>query len=344
MRERTEEQQPGSLAWHYSVLLGHYFIIEALAALDEVGAWEKLRKGKALRIAELANELHCDERMLKELFDFLWITTALIDKNGDESYSLSPVGTAEWTDWMVTMTGAYRPVTSHMAGLLDGTVVYGRDVARNGAKLQRASFYLTGGAVPLVTAMLSERAINMVIDLGCGSADFLIRYCASNKRWKGMGIDIDHDAVTAARKNISLARMENQISVIQGDLRDARSIAAAIQDKSQVALIAIGVLHELLREGEGAVIELLTSLKKSFPGNTLIVGEYNAFTKNELRALRDEPKRLFYSFFQLLHPFSSQGDPQPRPAWEAMFAKSGLALESAKQLPGRRLILYTLAL
>src|SRR3989344_2236504 len=61
-------------------LLGYYFIVEIIAALDKLGIWEKLYR--PCHSSDLAREFSCHPTMLEALLDYLWINTPLIEKGG----------------------------------------------------------------------------------------------------------------------------------------------------------------------------------------------------------------------------------------------------------------------
>ena len=212
---------------------------------------------------------------------------------------------------------AYGPVTCRMADLLTGKAVYGRDVVRAGGPLSRYSGAVaTISYVGLVTEALADRRPRRVLDLGCGDGSLVLQLCAVRPELSGAGIDISPDAIENARVNSKREGLEDRVAF---EVADAFSPNAWPESASVAdVVIGVGVMHELFRDGEDAVIAVLDHLADALTsGKVLLLGE------PELRY----DNRANDSDFFLVHVLTNQGTPRDRTAWLEVFRKSRLRCE-----------------
>lgn len=301
--------------------LPYYAITEILLALDSLGVLEDL----AARGSASARELAGDPRLVGACLDYLALTTPLVTREAGR-YTARPELRARLLRMLLDTGAAYRPVFRDLRELLTGQKVYGEDLCRDGARLATASARLTRGAIPVIARRLAERGITTVADLGCGKGELLATLCAGGPR-RGFGIDVDPGAVATARQHLG-----GLADVRLGDLRDPRALDHV--PREGLALVSVTVIHEFLREGEEALVQLLRGL----PRVPLFVVEYDAVPFEELAATQDEETLLTASFYQLLHPLSDQGDPQPAARWREIFARSGYRVTSEDRVAPRLVV------
>ncbi|MFY9462061.1 MAG: class I SAM-dependent methyltransferase [Candidatus Sungiibacteriota bacterium] len=323
-------------------MLWYYFLMEILFALDAVGALEVLKRTEKMSVRNLAQNLKCNEKMLEAMLTYLWLNTPFLKKTGDE-YGLSKMAFVKPFQISINFGAAYRPVFANLAALLKGELVYGKDINRDGSKLQLASLKFTESAIPAIMRGLSSKNINTLVDLGCGSAELLIRSCEAHEKMMGIGVDIDPQTVAVARENVLKRGLRDRITIVECDLRDIEKIRNACPAEGKIAFSAVGILHEILRDGDAAVVKLINEFKRAFPDSTFFVAEFNALSPDELRAMPDETFRQMASCYQLIHPLSLQGDPRPVSGWKKIFTDVGAKLESFDSLEDN-FVLYTLAL
>jgi hypothetical protein len=68
-----------------------------------------------------------------------------------------------------------------------------------------------------VEAIVNERPFRVAADLGCGAAGRLIDLVGERDAVRGVGIEIDEDAVRLARANVAAAGLADRISIVHAD-------------------------------------------------------------------------------------------------------------------------------
>lgn len=118
----------------------------------------------------------------------------------------------------------------------------------------------------LIEKILIEPGVNPaeadVIDLGCGTAILAIAALKLGAR-RALGVDIDHEAVQAARENVEMNNVADRVELARGSLDDIRRGRFSIQRANLVlANILAPVLVRLLDAG-------LADLR--IPGGSLVL-------------------------------------------------------------------------
>jgi cyclopropane fatty-acyl-phospholipid synthase-like methyltransferase len=230
---------------------------------------------------------------------------------------------------------AYGPVMSRMAGLLDGTLGYGRDVLRDGRALGRHCTTLNRTFfTPIISRILTEAGATTVLDLGCGAGTLLIDLSRADPRLRGVGLDSAPDAVAYALRQVEAAGLRDRISIVQADAFEPRTWPEPCLEADGVT--AIGVMHELFRRGDQAVIDLFDSYARLFGPRlkTLVMGEPELYYDT-----RENDSEMF-----LAHIFTEQGIPRRRDLWLDLFAASSLRCRRVFDRPsaGPRLVFFDL--
>ncbi len=276
----------------------------------------------------LASELKLDERMLRIVLDYLaTVLPEVISSPRSGAFVLGPIyGNPGFKNFLY-FTDAYHSVVSQSEALLRGTQVPGA-VARDDVCLQHASAVYNSQTWDRILEILPELRIKIVLDVGSGDAGFLARALTASPDMIGYGIDIQKEVVDRAKTRYRDAQFASRIFLRQADARDVSEVARIMPEGISgvsVAITGITVWHEFLRNGEGSLLALFEEYKNAFPGSYFIVAEYNAFSYSELALLPPALKEAA-ALYQLVHPLSGQGMPQPPRVWEALLQKSGIKL------------------
>jgi SAM-dependent methyltransferase len=310
-------------------------LCQAVHAVHETGLLDALRPG--LRHADVAGLTGFNEDILRGLLRYLVVRGVLDDT--PDGYLLTRRGELLTADATLARlgiyVGAYGPVTSRMSELLSGQAAYGRDVLRDGGALGAhcdTLFNLFHSAT--VATALAGRGVSRVLDVGCGGGQLLIDACLRDENLTGIGIDISADAIAVAT---SLAREKGVADRTQFFVADAFDPGSWPQECHSVdALCIVSALHEHLRDGEQAVVDILTQYVKTLPGlKVLLVGEPEMLME----------ERENHDDFFLIHVLTGQGLPRDRHAWLPVFAKANLECRHIYTRPGAgpRLCFYDLA-
>lgn len=114
-------------------------------------------------------------------------------------------------------------------------------------------------------AGLQERlaAGGSVLEVGCGTANFLVQVAKGFPAARAVGVDIDPDGLAVGRERLRDAGLTNRI-----DLREG-TVGATVSAKSVDAAVMIEVLHEISPQLRAAVVaECAAALK---PGGWLVI-------------------------------------------------------------------------
>jgi SAM-dependent methyltransferase len=300
-------------------------------AIVETGVAAELRcRGLAGATAEeLAAATAVDAELLDPVLTYLSLADRVLRKEGDRYWLTERGGwlfTPEVRAGLLASIDAYGCVLTELVPALRGEKRYGRDFRRRGDAVAAASLLTTRPNYPFIIESLRRYGIRSVADLGCGAAGLLVEFCRLAPELAGVGIDIDPGSLSEARRALDEARLSDRIALLQGDIGQPGSFAAGAELVKVEAFNCCGVLHEFFRDGDEAVIEILRSYKRSFPGRYFFLGEFRART-DEQYAQVPVVKRVRNLWYQhLMHPLSHQGLPRTRAQWMAIFVRADVEL------------------
>jgi SAM-dependent methyltransferase len=156
------------------------------------------------------------------------------------------------------------------------------------------------------------------VDLGCGSGEFLLWLAARAPDARLVGVDHDLRAVQ------SRDGLRGRAQLVEADVRDAATIAAAVQGAHRVLVSGMFVFHEI---ADTDVVDLWQYIFRSFPDPTILVTELvprPAWT-------RHFDRHLPIAEVELVHALTGQ-EVRPIQEWEALAGKAdGTVLESLRQ-------------
>ncbi|MFL1375951.1 MULTISPECIES: SAM-dependent methyltransferase [unclassified Nocardiopsis] len=295
-------------------LISSMHLCMSIHAFAESGCLDRLRAREWASPAEILGG--GDTGTGRGFLDYLRVCGVLDRRRG--RYRLSPKGTLLTGEIALARLGfyleAYAPVTARMTDLITNKAEYGRDVVRAGGALSRHSGTVaTVSYVGLVAEALAGRRPRRILDIGCGDGSLVLQLCARLPELYGTGIDISRAAIDNARADSEREGFADRTSFEVADAfaPDTWSEKAAAAD----VLVGVGVLHELFRDGEDAVIAVLDRLADVVTdGKVFLLGE------PELRYDNRENDSDFF----LVHVLTGQGVPRDRTAWLDVFRRSRL--------------------
>lgn len=303
--------------------------LKVLGTLEEIGALELLAQNpQGLSAKEIAGRLGLIPALLEPVCDFVSVNLPTILRKEGNCYFFDKK-TYNQDFWgRLNFILAYEPVFSNLSQLLRGKVKYNKDIRRRGIYLQRSSAIYNAKAWQQIIEVLKKNNPHTIIDLGCGSAEFLIRICLTLPDTFGIGVEIDKKLAVLARGNIKEQKLSERILIIQGDAAKPEELMKHLafkSDSTRIALVGITIWHEFLINSEKFLIELFRRYRDCFPGSIFIIAEYNGFSFEELINL-PQPAREKASFYQLVHPLTNQGLPQSPEKWRMILRKAGFNL------------------
>ncbi len=330
------------VSWAQSIRNGYAraFII---FALHETGVFEALRRQGPMTSAELAKTCGVDAWLLDGVLHFLLHADELLSKR-EERFALTERAQWLFADPVMAMSfgavGAYSCLLSELVPSLRKEKRYGVDYVRRGDLVAKGSYYTGKGNYPWIVAELKRLGVRTVADLGCGSGDVLIAFCQLDPSLKGVGVDISREALEEAQRRVDAAGLSKRIQLVEGDFTRPETFAQHVQGVD--AFHGMMAFHEFLRDGEEAVVQMFSRMKREFPGRYLLVGEFNRLSDEEFQALR-HPERIHPLFYQyIIHPLTWQGLPTTKERWLQMFEQAGLKVLTVNDRFSFRLVEYVL--
>jgi SAM-dependent methyltransferase len=316
-------------------LRGHHVCL-VLSALDRLGIAEQLRADGPHPLVELTAGLndHVARHVVRWL-ELRGIVDLLPDGLVETTAHGRDLFSSESMAILGYFTDAYGELTHNVSGLLDNSLVYGKDIARDGAAVghHHGILYQRYHADTVRHAM-GDREVTCILDLGCGSGQTLIDECQLDPDLRGVGLDISPEVIDLARGRSQALGLSDRLQFVVADAFKPDVWPDACREAD--AVLALGVLHEHFRDGEDAVVAILDKWAAWFPRELklLLIGE------GELVYDGTDNDADFY----LVHTLSAQGFPRYRDEWLPVIDRSKLRIrriyvqEQARSLP--RMVYY----
>jgi SAM-dependent methyltransferase len=251
----------------------------------------------------------------------------------DGAYDLTAHGAAICRDkgYLVWLQGGYGTVLAELGDYATGAKRYGSDTIRDGRWVADGSALIGRDDVaPHATALLETIDFSHVVDLGCGTARFLIG-AAQRFGVTGFGIDLAPEAVEDAQQAIADAGLTGTVTVRCGDAGD---LAAIPEVESADLVVAHFLLHEIFEHGRDALIAYLRTLGETMPpGGHMLVAEVQPATGAQDERWQPE--------FTLLHAIMRQ-ELLDADGWHEAFTTAGWTRCEVRELglPGAIALLY----
>lgn len=310
-----------------SNLIAYSAILNILCAFEKTGVFIELRKNKqGISAPTLAQQLSLQISVLEPLCDFLVINAPEILRKKNENYILGDLFDTIPMQNNLFFSLAYEPVLTNLTGLLNGEMRYGKDILRKGKYLRQSSALYNNIAWDAIIDILRKMEINTIVDLGCSAGDFLTHVHNAFPRIHGIGIEIDNEVVELANKILAEKKLKHHISIKKGDITRPQIWKDDVmkhKEPQHTMFIGITVWHEFLYKGEEYLCNILSQYRSYFPGSFFIVVEYNGIPLEDFKNLPEE-FRESASVYQLVHPLTLQGLPQPPQRWQTILKKSGI--------------------
>ena len=332
--------------WTQSIRRG-YAMSFLLFSFHDTGVFDELKNNDSLSSDQISKKLGLNKKILESGLNFLVNADNSITKDDKENYRLTEIGKKRlYSDQAMAMSlgavGAYHTLLTNYSSMLKNQIIYGKDFVRDG-RLVALSSVLTGKSnYSWVAQKFKDLNVDTVVDLGCGSGDIIIDFCNRHKSFNGIGLDIDPAAVEVARKNVKKNNLEDRIELITGDMLEPKTYSSKISSKGEkVAFNAIMALHEFLRDGEQAVIDVLKKMKNEFPGSYFVLGEFNKCKDDEFQKIPIYEKMHMLFYQEIIHGLTDQGLASLE-SWKKMFKAADVELLEYKSDFPFRLIEYVI--
>lgn len=301
-----------------------YMVSHCMSALINMGFFDELDREKRVDVDSFSKKHNIDKRILDSVCDYLYSLNIL--NKDEECYMLSSKGRPLFkiSKGVFDLLYAYAPLFNDLESLLKREKVYNKDVFR------REKFVATGTAelglyvpFPIVKDIIRNYGFKKVLDLGCGSGDFLFSLAEDNRDMVCYGVDISKEAINYASKKAQDLNKSDRVKLAAADMFRLDEISVKWYDVEVIT--SMYVLHEFLFEGREKVIDLLKAIKENFPGRYLIICELCKKSSNSLRK-----KSTAVSEHHLFHALSNQGIITFE-EWKQLFKEAGYKLAEVRR-------------
>lgn len=252
--------------------------------------------------------------MLAQVLEFLAVRELVESK--DDQWRLTRRGAALLAELPESLLGyyveAYGPVLHSIDELLTGTRRYGADVERDTEALgRRCEVLFRSFGSELVRRLMREHGATSVLDLGCGTGGLVLDLCRDEAGLSAAGLDLAADAIDLATRRANEEGLADRVSFAVADAFEPDTWPAAATGSD--FFVAVGALHEHFRDGEDAVVGLLSRYAE-------LLADGKVFLLCEPEMHVDAADADFY----LVHVLTDQGFPQRRDRWLEVIEKAGL--------------------
>ncbi|MEZ5115421.1 MAG: methyltransferase domain-containing protein [Candidatus Nanopelagicales bacterium] len=245
--------------------------VQAIAAAIDIGLLDAVAGG-AGSTAELARRLGVADLDLLDAYLRVLAAAGLV--TGDGRWQLTRFGRAVVEDDAVRASyqgfGSYHTdVYRDMAPVLRGGPRR-RDTTEQGEVIARLSAAISPFIRDRVVRTVNERRPRRVLDIGCGTGQYLSAMLEAAPTATGIGLDADADAAALAERTLRDRGQAGRATVAAADLRTALATGhpAALRDGIDVALMANVIYYEPVDER----VELLGSIAGLLsPGGALVI-------------------------------------------------------------------------
>lgn len=194
----------------------------ALAAAFEIGLLEEIRQRHPVRIEDYCGTNDLDVPSVRAMLCALQgsgivrlDTEQTMARPGDLfEQAYADKGYFSW------LTGGYGQMLQNLGAMIHNPQRRGDFAGRNGKRIAAAG--RDYGAQFVEThfeQMLGETPFSVAADIGCGSADRLIRLAKSRPEFRGVGIEVNRGAAELARGAIRAAGVQDRVHVLESDIQ-----------------------------------------------------------------------------------------------------------------------------
>jgi SAM-dependent methyltransferase len=320
------EAQPDVIKAHRD-LVSTTILAQTLFALWDSGFYEHLRAKGAVRPDDAA-ALGYQGLVFDVVLKYL-VGRGILETKGD-ALVLTAHGESlhnVFTRGLIRLyVGGYGPLLGNLGPALRG------EVSLDDPAVKRLARAVAGGTedincvhtVPAVIQMLRQSRARFVLDLGCGTGGFLVQIAKLEPSLSGIGIDVEPEAIDGARENARQQCVDGRLEFRCAAV-GTKPIDVPAELLEQVDTIScMFLLHEFGRHGEQAIVDIVASLVRQFPGRRLIVLESDPARPP---GPGQKPAAHFGQLdYWFVHPLSLQGPPMPPEMWEQVFVNAGARL------------------
>jgi SAM-dependent methyltransferase len=272
-----------------------------------------------LTVEEIARLNGYDVSTLRMLLEFVAVKCDLLERTSIGEFEIADTyaDRARLNHLLSQYVGAYGPCLLSIEQIVANPSI---GMALKNSKQHAAAF---SGDEPdrRLVDIVEDLAFDYVVDLGCGGGQLLNSLAKERPSIRGVGIDINAMAIETAKNSAHASQLSRRITYLMGDFRKVLAALSPEQLTRVDAVVASNVLNEFFANPSGAeVVEVLTQLRRFFPGALLIVSDYYGRLGTPLSARPRWHPTITHDLAQVL---SGQGVPPSGPdEWADIYARA----------------------
>lgn len=305
-------------------MMSQTILSNVLLALSEGNFYQYISQNKCFNTKVAAEELDYNPIVFNALIDYL-VGRSLLKKDGDEII-ITKTGEIFFNAYTRGVCnvylGGYKSILYNLAPLLL------KKISLNDSILNRSAPHAATGTsqltcvftIPEVLRAIDAKNCRCVLDLGCGTGDFLIQLARLNPQLEGVGLDMSHGAIEMAKERAIGFSLDQRLQYFEAEVgKNDLSVPKEILDKVDI-VTSMYMLHEFGRDGDEAIVKVLSSLKRQLKGKLLLLLEVDAFTPED--SLQDDADHYGRLDYMLIHVLSRQGLPKKPEQWHRVFLRA----------------------
>jgi len=243
-----------------------------MVSLLDFGFFEAMNAQGKINCVDFARKNNLDKETIMILCEYLF-ATRMFDRS-ENDYLLTKQGkyTLTYAQGAFYFIHAYAPIFENLDALLKKQKTYGKDIFRREKSVSKASAETEKWLpFPIACDIIKKYKFKKVLDLGCGSAEFLMSLCSQKKDLTGYGIDLSAESVHYAQESINKRGMGNKIKLLVGDIFKIDTIDCNLD--SVDAIISMYVMHEFIGNDLTRITELFKKIRTRFKDASIIICE-----------------------------------------------------------------------
>jgi len=163
------------------------------------------------------------------------------------------------------------------------------------------------------TRVMDEEPFQVAADLGCGSAERLLKLARARPDFRGVGVEINKGAVDLARRSIRQAGLEDRVKIVHFDVKNL-TYQPEFDDVEVLFCFFMG--HDLWPRPN--CLKAFRSIRGAFPNLKRFL--FSDTYRSDLPAPGDVP--IFTLGFEFTHELMGQYIPSLA-EWEGLFEEAG---------------------
>lgn len=175
---------------------------------------------------------------------------------------------------------------------------------------------------PHFTEVMNEVPFTVAADLGCGSAERLIKLAKSRPDFRGVGVEVNKGAVDLARRSIEDNGLSDRLQVVHSDVKN---LVYQEEFGEVEVLFCFFMGHDLWPRPN--CLRAFTSIRQAFPNLKRFL------FSDTYRSDHPEPQEtpIFTLGFEFTHALMGQYIPSLS-EWEDLFQEAGWACEGRRDI------------